>query len=412
MTVVDGHGLIKQNVFLSRLTGKTPLLSVVVPVYNTQKYVVETLQSIVSSFDDDYEVIVVNDGSSDGSHEAILKWISSNDFNVVYIIKENGGLGSARNAGASAARGRYITFFDSDDYACSYTYRTMVQLAELNSLDVIIARARRFSNLTMRTSKFGDHDIINSILGGDHFKVTNASREGRLFRVEPSAVIRLYNKKFFDQSVEKFPEGVHFEDVAPHAASIARASRVGLLNEYLLIYRIDRAGQITASKGATRFDILHSVKQISESAYIGDLSTEAGACLCGQLARLVHWCATECPKNMRSEFIDIFLDSITKIPSIWWLIYKERYSENMAEAQFCEFSANKDGRALKSLVGVNLEDQPLSALSEVESVVFEHKSKLQTIKDFPMVPARLIKRSIISLVKAPTRKIKNMMVGR
>ncbi|UKK94995.1 hypothetical protein L7D45_14690 [Brucella pseudogrignonensis] len=84
----------------------------------------------------------------------------------------------------------------------------------------------------------------------------------------------------------------------------------------------------------------------------------------------------------------------------------------MAEAQFCEFSANKDGRALKSLVGVNLEDQPLSALSEVESVVFEHKSKLQTIKDFPMVPARLIKRSIISLVKAPTRKIKNMMVGR
>ncbi|MFD1197362.1 glycosyltransferase family 2 protein [Brucella gallinifaecis] len=412
MTEIDENCVIKQKVFLSRLTENTPLISVVVPVFNTENYVVETLQSIVSSFNDDYELIIVNDGSSDRSHDLILKWISSNEFNVAYILKENGGLGSARNAGASIARGRYITFFDSDDYACSYTYPIMVRLAESNSLDVIIARARRFSNLTMRSSKFGDHDIIDSILGGSHFKVTNATREGRLFRVEPSAVIRLYNKEFFDQNVEKFPEGVHFEDVSPHAASIARASRVGLLNECLLVYRIDRAGQITASKGATRFDILYSVKQIAGSGYISELTTEGGACLCGQLARLVHWCATECPKNKRSEFIDIFLDSIKTIPSSWWWIYKERYSENITEAQFCEFSATQNAHALKSLVGVNLEDKYPSGLSAVERIVFDQKSKIQIIKDVSMVPVRIFKRDMISLVKVPTRKIKNMMVGR
>lgn len=89
-------------------------LSVIVPVYNTQEYLAECVESLLNQNVDNYEIILVDDGSTDNSLQIIKQFALMND-NVTYIEKDNGGQGSARNVGISASKGKYIYFMDSDD---------------------------------------------------------------------------------------------------------------------------------------------------------------------------------------------------------------------------------------------------------------------------------------------------------
>ncbi|MGR3855005.1 glycosyltransferase family 2 protein [Chryseobacterium indologenes] len=91
-----------------------PKISVIVPCYNQEKYLDECLQSLMNQSFTDWECIVVNDGSTDGTADIAKRWVEK-DSRVIYIDKENGGISSARNAGLEKASGDYIQFLDSDD---------------------------------------------------------------------------------------------------------------------------------------------------------------------------------------------------------------------------------------------------------------------------------------------------------
>ena len=92
-----------------------PKVSVIVPVYNVEKYITKCLTSLINQTLDDIEIIIVNDGSTDNS-EQIVKQFKRSHNNIIYVTKENGGLSSARNFGLIYATGEYIAFLDSDDY--------------------------------------------------------------------------------------------------------------------------------------------------------------------------------------------------------------------------------------------------------------------------------------------------------
>ena len=96
------------------------LISVVVPVYNVEKYIDRCLNSIINQTYRKLEIIIVNDGSTDNSRKIIDKF-SKMDSRIIVIDKNNGGLSEARNVGINAATGDYITFIDSDDFV-SYDY--------------------------------------------------------------------------------------------------------------------------------------------------------------------------------------------------------------------------------------------------------------------------------------------------
>ena len=93
-----------------------PKISVIVPVYNTEKYIERCLKSLLEQRYNDYEIIVVNDGSLDNSEEVINMYIKNYGDKIKYYVKPNGGLSDARNYGIQKATGDYICFVDSDDY--------------------------------------------------------------------------------------------------------------------------------------------------------------------------------------------------------------------------------------------------------------------------------------------------------
>ena len=110
------------------------LVTVVVPVYNVEKYLDECVESIVSQTYANFEIILVDDGSTDLSGEICDKWKAKDD-RIKTIHKQNGGLSSARNAGLEAAKGDYISFIDSDDYITVDYLEVLVNALEKENAD-------------------------------------------------------------------------------------------------------------------------------------------------------------------------------------------------------------------------------------------------------------------------------------
>ena len=112
-------------------------ISVIVPVYNVEKYLSKCLESVLNQTFKDFELIIVNDGSTDNSQGIIDKY-SSIDSRVISLLKKNGGQGSARNYGLQYANGEFITFIDSDDWVELTMFEEMYNFAIKNNSDVVV----------------------------------------------------------------------------------------------------------------------------------------------------------------------------------------------------------------------------------------------------------------------------------
>lgn len=177
-----------------------PRISVIVPVYNTEKYVEKCLDSIVNQTFQDIEIIVVNDGSTDHAEEKILKYPS-----IKYYKKENGGLSDARNYGVSKATGEYIAFVDSDDY-----------------LDInLFAELEPYMNQEIDLIKFQfqkvdeNYQKLETNRGQAFDTVTGKEAFENLYcRDEFMAVawLYLYKREFYLQNHFQFAKGLYHED--------------------------------------------------------------------------------------------------------------------------------------------------------------------------------------------------------
>ncbi|MCI8637060.1 MAG: glycosyltransferase [Clostridia bacterium] len=168
-----------------------PKVSIIVPVYNTENYVEKCLQSLAKQTMQDFEIIVVNDGSTDNSETTIKKFIEEHQtLNITYLRKENGGLASARNYGMKYAKGKYLSFIDSDDYIEENLYKDLEKYME-EEIDII-----KFKMQTV-----DENGKIIEKLGGPVFEKTTGEEAYKklctfdLF-IDP-ACIYLYKREFF-----------------------------------------------------------------------------------------------------------------------------------------------------------------------------------------------------------------------
>ena len=137
-------------------------VSVIVPVYNTEKYIDKCLTSLANQTLDDYEVIVVNDGSPDNSQEIIDNFTLKYPKIFKSYIKKNGGLSDARNYGISRANSEYIAFVDSDDYIEREMLEELYNKAISNDYDMVVCDINYvFEDRTKLVSSLIDNDIID-----------------------------------------------------------------------------------------------------------------------------------------------------------------------------------------------------------------------------------------------------------
>ena len=126
-------------------------VSVIVPVYNVEKYIEKCLESLVNQTLKDIEIIVVNDGSPDNSQKIIDKYVQKYPKKIKSYIKENGGQGSARNFGLQKAEGEYIGYVDSDDYVELDMYEKLYNKAKKENLDIVICGSHNVTEEGLKT---------------------------------------------------------------------------------------------------------------------------------------------------------------------------------------------------------------------------------------------------------------------
>ena len=164
-------------------------LSVIVPVYNGEKYIKECLESIINQTYKDLQIIVVNDGSTDNT-ESILVNIRKIDSRILVINKKNGGVSSARNLGLKYTSKEFITFVDSDDTLDKDMYELLMKYAEEKKFDIIHCGYKRINNDGIKlVNDTGD------IIVQENKEALECIIEGKLF--VPSLWNKIYKKSLF-----------------------------------------------------------------------------------------------------------------------------------------------------------------------------------------------------------------------
>lgn len=213
-------------------------ISIIVPVYNVDKYLSECIDSILNQTYEYFEVLLIDDGSTDNSSK-ICKEYALKDDRIFYYKKNNGGLSDARNYGLDRANGDYITFIDSDDYIEKDYLELLYNSIELYNADISIANYQRVDEFGRISFDIlpGDNMVLDSI---DAMKYVLYQKY-----ISISVTAKLYKKSIFTNI--RFPVGKLYEDIITLPKLIFSSQKIVYISNVLLNYRI-RSGSITESK--------------------------------------------------------------------------------------------------------------------------------------------------------------------
>jgi len=235
---------------------KQPVISVIVPVYNVQDYLAQCLDSILSQTFSDFELICVNDGSTDNSR-AVLEEYRKRDARIKIVDKENGGLSSARNAGMEAAQGEFYSFIDSDDWADKTMLEKLYNKIQDTGSDIAICAVHQFDETNQKiddsnpyyTLEFFDNTFDNRAFS---YKETKPF----LMDVCVMAWNKLYRRSHIEKCRAVFPDGLIFEDGPFFFSIFFKTQRVCIVRDFLYYYRINRRNSIIQKAGKKFLNII------------------------------------------------------------------------------------------------------------------------------------------------------------
>lgn len=251
-------------------------ISVIVPVYNVEKYICRCVDSILMQTCTEYELILVDDGSPDRSGE-ICEEYARKDSRIIVIHKENGGLSSARNAGIDKARGEYLCFVDGDDVIHPDTLKILLRALKNNDADIAIGNFGRF---------YDDTEL--------YFEMIKKSEEMKRYS-GVQILEKLYDKKSAARYVSacgklirrtlfeniRFPEGRLFEDEFTTYLLYYKSKKITVLEEQLYYYYVNVNGitqNLTLQKWFDEYDaqwqriIFYKEKDLQEIYHIALLA--------------------------------------------------------------------------------------------------------------------------------------------
>jgi len=203
-----------------------PKVSVIVPVYNVEKYVTKALTSLAEQTLDDIEIVIVNDGATDGSKEEIDKFLEQKDKypgkEFVYVEQENAGLSEARNTGLKNATGEYVAFLDADDYVDATAYERMYKKAIKENADYV------------ECDFYWEYHKAN---GKIKLKKDSAYQTKNKKEMFVYSRVVAWNKLIRKSKIEiQFPKGLRYEDLEFFYKLLQNIENISYVDEPLIYY--------------------------------------------------------------------------------------------------------------------------------------------------------------------------------
>lgn len=248
-----------------------PVVSVIVPIYNVEEYLERCVDSILNQTFTDFELILVDDGSTDNSGQICDEYAES-DERVKVIHKENGGLSDARNAGIDVSTGQYMMFVDSDDYIDPKMIEILYERILKDGSDIAVCNLlsvdengnfMKDKNKTMAISE-------DSVYSGEQFLYVVAS--GYV-----TACTKLYKSEIFDSI--RFPKGKLNEDVFVSYQTVERCKLVSCVAKALYFYRKRNTSIMNSSYSIRRLDAVEGYIVMAETLFVKGFCRAAGKAL-------------------------------------------------------------------------------------------------------------------------------------
>lgn len=264
-------------------------VSVIVPVYNTEKYLKNCIDSLLKQNFEDYEIIVIND-LSPGNAEEIIN--SYNDKKIVYIKnKTNKGIGYNRNLGIKKAKGEYVCFIDSDDYVKEDFISKMYNYSKENNLDLCVCD---YVNVDEEGNKLKEFNLSD-------FCITNYEENNKILcEINLAPWNKLYKKDMLVKNKIEFSETLKYEDLSFVALSIKNSKKIGKINEQLNYYTIHKNSE-TTTRDKRVFDIFKQLdivrNEYKSGKYLDELTVSV-------LLNYTIQQRYQIDKDTQSKFID------------------------------------------------------------------------------------------------------------
>lgn len=225
---------------------KTAEISIIIPIYNCEKYLPRCLDSILAQTFTDFELILVNDGSTDGSDNICDSYVEK-DKRVRVIHQANAGVSAARNAGLNIAQGEYIGFVDADDYINAEMFRILYEDAVRENADIVMCDA-----VTKTDGKPDEEDTISAL--SESCIIDRNDWTPDILRYTAGSVCRCLYKKELVEDI-RFPVGIKIsEDRLFNLQAMGKASRL-FYDKRGLYYRYVRIGSACYSYHEDLFDV-------------------------------------------------------------------------------------------------------------------------------------------------------------
>lgn len=247
------------------------LISVIIPVYNVEEYLHYAIESLEKQTYKNFEIILVNDGSTDNSGELCDEY-SEKYSNVRVFHKENGGLSDARNFGVQKAKGEFITFLDPDDYLEVYSLELLASIQEMQDCDIVSTRVKATELYNVYSNRsLTEEDIKNVIVMNRDIFLEEAFYD-KVATV--SACGKLYRKSILEIP---FPKGKIYEDLYIISEHVGKANKI--VHTPLQIYNYyRRQGSIVNSKFTSKqydfFDAINHNRTVIKNKYNDKKSLE------------------------------------------------------------------------------------------------------------------------------------------
>ena len=217
--------------------------SIIIPVYNVKDYLEKCIESVLAQELEDAEIILVDDGSTDGESGRICDRYGVRYPGLIQVIhQENGGLGAARNTGIDHASGQYLLFLDSDDYLLPGLLERLRSLLETSTYDIIDFGFVIDQNGVLKEKHAGEIGTTEPFTLRDH---------PEMLLVLPAAWRRLYSRELFLRSGIRYPSRVWYEDIRTTLKLYADAESIISIPEAYYGYVV-REGSITRNKNVSR----------------------------------------------------------------------------------------------------------------------------------------------------------------
>ncbi len=239
---------------------EVPKVSVIIPVYNVEKYLEQCLDSVINQSLQEIEIICVNDGSPDNSL-AILQRYAKNDGRINIVNQKNQGISASRNNALEIARGEYVLFLDSDDWLDKDTCKELYNYAKKFDLDMIHFEG---VNYDMETDKYYEVPGLKITYVDDHNKIYSGEEVKTFINNIPiSACLVFYKKSFIKRNGILFPKGLAFEDNYFLLKALNLVKRYGVVARQFY-FRRKHPGQITANWHKLFGDYIQIMYKIKE----------------------------------------------------------------------------------------------------------------------------------------------------